>query len=254
MTVKIGWFNMQESNEIAKHEGYALSPFLQFEPERYKISQQAYPGRWKFTTCPAHINFYKNMFIMKSPVTASLKLREMGPGMYDLEPETPEHYELSPPAWNRLFDFVGNVGPDGAVPTLQLRNGLTFVADEPCTIQLLPAFNHVYDMPGELITGEFDIHAWQRSVQFSLAWRNTKKALRIKRGEPLFYVKFVVHRDPTEKVELVKLKENPQLLNAILRTQNTPGYIRNVFQLFDIARKMRPKKFITKENTWKPGD
>jgi hypothetical protein len=254
MTVKIGWFNMQESEEVARLEGYALSPFLQFEPERYKIMQQAYPGRWKFSTCPAVINFYKNVFILKSPVSVDLKIVETNPGMYELQPEKPENYDLSPPVWNRLFDFIGNVGVEGAVPTLQLRNGMTFVADEPCTIQLLPAFNHKNDIPGDVICGEFDIHAWQRSVQYSLAWKDTDKPLRIKRGEPLFYVKIIVHKDPTEKVELVKLKSNPQLLKAIFRTQGVPGYIRNVFQLFDIARKMRPKKFITKENTWKPGD
>jgi hypothetical protein len=119
-----------------------------------------------------------------------------------------------------------------------MRLGYVFIADEPVTMQQLPAFEDYAETskyPGMTIPGEFDIHAWHRQLNWSFEWWDTDKQLIIKRGDPVTYAKFIVNRDPTERVDLVKLKMTDQIYNAIMRTSNTPSFLRNTFKLFEKA-------------------
>ena len=43
-------------------------------------------------------------------------------------------------------------------------------------------------------------------------------------------------------------------MKPVLRAQGTAHMVIKSFDLFDVARKWRAPKFITKENIWNPGD
>lgn len=257
MAVKIGWVQLQEDPRMSMMGGVAMSPHLLFDPERYRRIAQIKHGRWRFTTCPAYTQFNRNVFVLRSPCDIALTVREGSmPGVWDMRVLNGHENDINGEALSRLIEF--NSDPGGRVdwdkPHLQMRLATVFIADEPVTMQQIPAFQELNDFPGITIPGEFDIHAWHRQLNWAFEWHDTSKPLIIKRGQPLSYVKFIVHRDPTERVDLVKLKITDQIYNAIFRTSNTPPFIKNTFRLFEKARLMRPKKFITKDNIWKPGD
>ena len=261
MTVKIGWALTLESEFISKYEaGLTVSPHLMYDPERYSRVAEVKEGRWRFTTCPAFRQFNRNVFELKSPVNFGLKLvdtsNQKGDNWFALDVADGYETAVALPALKRLFQFSEDPSErvDYNKPILQLRMGYVFFADEPVTIQQLPALHENDNFPVNTIPGEFDIHAWHRAINWGFEWRDTTKPLIVKRGQPISYVKFVVHRDPTEKVELVKLRMSPQIENTLYRTSSTPAFIKNTFRLFEKARLMRPKKFITNDNLWKPGD
>ena len=260
MAVKVGWVQLNEDSRFMNLMGIAMSPHLMFDPERYKRAADIKHGRWRFSTCPAHIQFNRNTFVLRSPVDLGISVREgMNPGLWDMKIAPGHENDLNGEALHRLIEFTGDPGGrvDWDKPHLQMRLGYVFIADEPVTMQQLPAFEDYAETskyPGMTIPGEFDIHAWHRQLNWSFEWWDTDKQLIIKRGDPVTYAKFIVNRDPTERVDLVKLKMTDQIYNAIMRTSNTPSFLRNTFKLFEKARLMRPKRFITENNTWKHGD
>jgi hypothetical protein len=261
MTVKIGWALTLESEMIGKYEqGLTISPHIMYDPERYKRIAEIKTGRWRFTTCPAFIQYNRNLFTLRSPCDFGIMPVDLsekkGNGWWGLEAADGHENDISPDGLRRLFQMSDDPYDrvDYDKPVLQMRLGYVFFADEPVTIQQLPLIHDNTYSPVRTVTGEFDIHAWQRAINWGFEWRDTDKPLIVKRGDPISNIKFIVHRDPTEAVDLVKLRMSPQIENAIYRTSSTPAFIKNSFKLFEKARLTRPKKFITKDNIWKQGD
>ena len=255
--VNIGWVNTSDSEKMQNYEGMAMSPLFTYEPEKYirKITNKT-GARFKFANCPATVQFNQNLYVVRAPIDLSLRIEpptERG-GLWNLIPT--DLNSIDPAALKRAVAF--EPFPDGYVdadkPVIQIRTSYCFYADQPVTMQLLPVINEPIHRPGTTICGEFDIHAWQRSIQWGFEWWDTSKELVIKRGDPLFYLKFVVHDNPAEKVKLVRLKANDATINPILRVNNIGHFTKRTFDFFDIARKWRTPKYITKENIWKPGD
>jgi len=66
-----------------------------------------------------------------------------------------------------------------------------FVADEPTEIeQCQPIFADTSSLNWRIITGRFDIHAWQRPLNWAIEWDTKCGDLIIRMGEPLYYVRF----------------------------------------------------------------
>ena len=66
-----------------------------------------------------------------------------------------------------------------------------FVADEPVWLEVYPPFLHGEVKNTRFISGTFDIHSWQRPVDFTFEILNDKKSIKIKENQPLYYVRFV---------------------------------------------------------------
>jgi hypothetical protein len=64
MAVKVGWVQLNEDSRFMNLMGIAMSPHLMFDPERYKRAADIKHGRWRFSTCPALIQFNRNISIM----------------------------------------------------------------------------------------------------------------------------------------------------------------------------------------------
>ena len=255
--VTIGWVNTADSEKLQNYEGMALSPYFTIEPEKYvRKMVNKNNKRMKFAHCPANVQFQQNVYVIRAGLNLELQMfpPDRDHPTWDLRPTDLD--AIDPQALKRMIAFEpfpeGYVDPEK--PVIQYRTSYCFYADEPVTMQLLPVINEPYERPGITICGEFDIHAWQRSIQWAFEWWDTSKVLTIKKGDPLFYLKFVVHKDPSEKVKLVRLKANDATMQPILRANNVGHFTRRTFDLFDIARKWRAPKYITKENLWKPGD
>lgn len=253
--IDIGWLNTYDSKELHEADGNISSPFVTYQPERYVRKASNKYTRFLFTNCPAFVQFNQNLFVIKSPIDINLELRS-NPNDRNIYECLPRGEKVHPLAYSRMIQYEGdpNNQADFGIPHLQLKTPYVFYADQPVTIQLLPAFYENQELPGRIIPGAFDIHAWQRSINWAFEWTERSKPLSINRGDPLYYVNFIVHNKPNEKVKLTRLKANENTVKPILRAQGTAHMVMKSFDLFEIARKWRAPKYITKENTWKPGD
>jgi hypothetical protein len=76
---------------------------------------------------------------------------------------------------------------------LSLHARYLFVADKPCLIEQLPPSMHLEECVQNMrvIAGTFDISKWFRPVESSFEVVDPTKVLRIRRGDPLFYVRLV---------------------------------------------------------------
>lgn len=257
--VTIGWLNTNDSDRLQSYDGMAMSPYLTYDPEPYKRTpghkEKSYK-KW-FTVCPANVQYNRNLFVIRAPLSVSLEVKELDKqkGIWDCMPLN-NNWTMTPEALARyvMFEGMPDARSDLDKPILQVRTPYVFYADQPVTLQLLPVTNSIFQPPGITICGEFDIHAWQRPVQWGFEWWDTNKPLIIKRGDPLYYIKFIVNNDPTEKVKLVRLKANDNTIKPILKANNVAHFASKTFDLFDIARKWRAPKYVTKENLWQPGD
>lgn len=161
-----------------------------------------------FTKCPAFQDYYKNTYLVTSPVDMELS--------YD--PVT--RMLRSTPQAQGFFDAVVTYrGNDiGANDPFLMSLGFSylFIADKECMIEQIPVALHSSAITRRinLICGTFDISKWFRPVEFSFEVPDFSKPIKIKRGDPLFYLRFVpsdggkvalVHKSmPKESLEVVK--------------------------------------------------
>jgi hypothetical protein len=254
--IDIGWLNTYDSIEYQKlSHAISIPSFVAFEPERYVRKPENTGNRSIFTNCPAYQQFNRNTYIIRSPIDISLDLVQTSNGGFEYNCRALDD-KVSPDVLKTLVEFNPdpNSRVDFAYPVIQLNLPYVFFADVPVTIQQFPAIYEPYNIPGIMIPGEFDIHAWQRSINWSIEWRNTSQPLIIKRGDPLCYVKFIVHNDPAKKIQLVRLRASDELIRPVVRAQGSSNLGIKTFDLFEIARKWRSPKYITNKNIWKPGD
>lgn len=254
--IDIGWLNTYDSIEYQQMANKVSIPsFAIFEPEHYTRRPENTGSKTIFTHCPAYQQFNRNLYVIRAPIDITLGLNKTSNGGIQYEC-CPLDDKVSPQVLQTFIQYNPdpNLRVDFANPVIQINTPYVFFADVPVTIQLIPAIYNPKEIPGDIIPGEFDIHAWQRTVQWALEWKDTSKPLVINRGDPLFYVKFIVHGDPAEKVRLVRLKPTEEILRPILRAQGSANLGIKTFDLFNIARKWRKPRYITKENIWNPGD
>lgn len=134
-------------------------------------------------------------------------------------------------------------------PIIQMITPYLFVADEPIYINQLPPFGHYRDpqLPGLLVGGRFPIDVWPRQLMWAFEWHDTTKEISLRRGEPLFYVRFETV-NPARPIRLVEAMMTPQLREYINGMAGVTNYVNRTFSLFDTARSRRPKTLLNKRS------
>ena len=210
-----------------------------FEPEsvlKYLSQNRNTDTKGHFTKCPAFLDYIKNVYVIRSPISITLNL-DPKTRYLSISPQGQQFYDLF--VLNRC-DLVGDTDP----PLSTLKYHYSFLADNECLIEQLPVMFHDKTVASNInvITGTYDISKWLRPLEFAFEFIDTNKPLVIKRGDPLFYIRFVP--SDSKKVNLVKkefceeeLKFQEQcvalkisLPNQILKT------------LYEIAKKYVPNK------------
>jgi hypothetical protein len=130
-------------------------------------------------------------------------------------------------------------------PILQMITPYHFLADEQVYMTQLPPFGHYRDppLPGVMIGGRMPIDVWPRQLMWAFEWHDTKQNLVLRRGEPLYYVRFET-ADPATAVRMVETEMTPDL-NAYLKgLTGVANYVNRTFSLFATARRRRPGKLL----------
>jgi hypothetical protein len=101
-------------------------------------------------------------------------------------------------------------------PLLQAATPYVFVADEPVFVTQFPPFSFYRSpaLPGIGIGGRMPIDGLPHALIWPFEWHDTKRSVALRKGEPLFYVRFETI-DPSRPVRFVEGELTPEL-NACL--------------------------------------
>ena len=116
-----------------------------------------------------------------------------------------------------------------------------FIADEPVYLSQIAPFMHyrAEPWPGTLFGGRFPIDVWPRPLRWAFEWHDTRKELRLSRGEPLFYCQFeTVPQD--RPVQLIEAARTPELDAYLEHIAGVVNFVNQTFSLFKTAEERRP--------------
>lgn len=141
--------------------------------------------------CPAFQDYYKNTYVIYSPVDIDLEYdKESGYLKISKGQEFYDNYVV----------FRNVKINDANPPLISLAFKYMFIADKSCMVEQLPAALHDNKVANNirLIPGTFNISKWYRPVEIAFEIANVSQTISIKRGDPLCYVRFI----PTDKSKI----------------------------------------------------
>ncbi|MFT5066138.1 MAG: hypothetical protein ACJAXK_002966 [Yoonia sp.] len=234
--VTVGWFLNQKKAGI-----------VYYPPERVRSAEMNKNHAKSASRCPAIINMESRYFVVRCPFDLNLEFirdAEGRPAMRNL------NGDKSGIRGNKLREKLHIAAehewryPD--VPTLQLQLPYVFIADEPVYMsQVAPFMHHAKTpLPGTIFGGRFPINVWPRPLMWAFEWHDTKKPLKINRGDPLFYVTFETTPQDRSVVctEVELTKELDDYMELISGAVN---YVNQTFSLFEAAEARRPATLLT---------
>jgi hypothetical protein len=149
-----------------------------------------------YQSCSALHTFAKNMFILKSPISAEIELDKNGTII--------KNSEFS----NWFLERISSVENSFSI---DLDIGYLFFSEETLSAEVTSPYMHktTYQDYGFFPSAQMDISSWLRPfpVIFQL-WENVNK-IKIKENEPLFYIKF----DTDKEIEFKKFFMTPGIFN-----------------------------------------
>ena len=169
------------------------------------------PLKTAYAQCPAATNFFKNTFVVKSPIDLEINLTQNPPSISIPGSDMPNANSLftirSFP--DRLFD---------------LEIPFTFISDTSLEMSQMPAFLHEnnYTKSSSTFAGRFNIGKWIRPLYSTITLHQPK--VKINRGDALFYVKF----DTNKKI----------ILKNFIHDNYTQAMINNCVNVKDFYRKI----------------
>lgn len=199
---------------------------LYMEPERLTAQTNG-----TLTECPAHTQFLSNFFVIRAPMDLEVWYRKEDHGV-----ASPT---LNEDQFGRFINVRHTDIGDDELMHITIRWPYLFVADEDCELETYPAFYH--GSPFNISVGSFNIHKWQRPVDLTFLVTEDVK-INIRRGDPLFYVRFN-HKDRSTKLKRLEWNED---IKRCLDQCNLKGIQRNLsWRIIEtVGNWRRPRKLI----------
>lgn len=140
-----------------------------------------------YIKCPAFTDYYKNCFLVRAPFDIDIEVKKNNEGIkyFSLKNSTQEFcnsYIVDRNKINSLFSMMS------------IEWGYVFYSEKSVFIEQIPAILHMHEADFlkniMLIQGTFDISKWYRPLHYAFEIIDDTKPIVIKRGDPLFYVRF----------------------------------------------------------------
>jgi hypothetical protein len=181
-----GYFCKNYNNDgVFRHQTLAY-----FKPEPVlKIISDDRNKKSIFLKCPAFQDFYKNTFLIRSPTDLHISLKR---NLHTGDLEVTEHLHDQ-----RFFDEYFTIRFENLdFPVLSLEFPHVFYSDESINIEQTAADMHNNEFLNNItvINGKFDISKWIRPINFAFEIIDENKPLIIKKGDPLYYIKFLTEK------------------------------------------------------------
>lgn len=138
----------------------------------------------EYLSCPAVTGFFRNTFLVRSPLDIEFDVTKEGL----ISSSKLDHWFL-----NSFISTSKTVGEDKYKFFQILFSPIIFYTRHNVEIQQVPAFMENSSIQSNLrvIPGAFNISKWFRPVSFAFEVIDTTKPVIVKRGDPLYYVKFI---------------------------------------------------------------
>jgi len=220
---------------------------LEIEPLLSNLAKSQ-PGMLHYT-CPAFVSNFKNTFIVRSyfDVTIEIESLKRSINVLNKNREFANKYFI-----NRHIES----SPDGDM-LFTFNQLLLFITDNDIEIEMMPCYYHRNDFIDKtmLVTGRFNIFNWIRTVEPAVIVRDSKKTntnsitIDVKRGDPLYYIRF--HCKDDSKVTLEQEINYKKIEEYIQYTSITSGVKKikpntKLPELYEMFSRFRPKKFFNK--------
>jgi hypothetical protein len=230
--IEIGWTPY-------KYSPYEKNPYemefidnVYFEPE--KLSKFYANTNSKFKLCPANAQFLKNFWVIKSPFDLIFNYDRKNNSCF---------VNQNQKFFNTFINMRYNDFSKTDLALCSFHFQYLFVSDKPVILEVYPPFLHGEVKNTRFINGSFNIYKWQRPVDFSFEILNDNEPVEIKRGQPLFYVKFLSN-NIEEDFKLKNIEWTDELLKLNKKTQIFNWVQGLSWKLLKIGNKGRPKKLV----------
>jgi len=233
--MKIGWC-------FVNTEGTAAYP----PPERIHLGKDPSVTKRGHLSCPAVRAAAQGVFAIGSPFSLRLRFKRVKdvvsfipiyPFTSINESKLSEILRLEPREQWRSDD----------VPLFQIPSPYFFVSDVPVDVeQTHPFFSDASTLNWRIIPGRFNIHGWQRPLNWAVEWDTKCGDLIIKAGEPLYYVRFY---DAEGRIiatpDLIKLKLTDELRSRLNESAGVTAIQRGTASLIREASLNRKTSLIS---------
>jgi hypothetical protein len=194
-----------------------------------------------FTKCPAFIQYYKNTYVIKSPVDIEFR--------YDYEIKQLNIFPQHQAFYDANVKHRGySVGKDDSF-LMSFALSYLFIADKDCELELTPCSMHKSEFTDKtrLINGSFNINKWYRPIEIAFEFKDDVKQIKIKRGDALAYVKFL----PKDKgkIKLQHKDFSKETLDAVatcLATKDSSNRL-PLELLYKLSERIRNKLWFNKK-------
>lgn len=237
---KVGWFFKDEKSSI-----------IWDPPKPVSFDNLPRPTNSKSAMlCPAAVEFDRRHFVISSPIDVHLRMTPNGQGGLQLTNVEGTMASTRPAGLQRLFVLSPpNEWRHPQRPMIQMVTPFVFVSDDPVYVNQFPPFLHFQKVqrPGVMLCGRFPADIWPRAHMWAFEWHDVTKDLILKRGEPLFYVRFETP-DPAGFVKLVEAERTEELVGFMDSITDVSNYVNQSFQLFKTARERRPQTLLVEKS------
>ncbi|MGZ5791668.1 MAG: hypothetical protein ACXWI7_05505 [Croceibacterium sp.] len=195
--------------------------------------------------CPSVLDFDRRQFVINCPIDVHLRLKLTPTGM-DITNMLADKSPIRADALQRWIVFQPrHEWRHPNRPVLQMLTAYVSVTDDPLYVNQLPPILHYLGdtRPGVQISGRFPIDIWPRALQWAFEWHDTSKDLILRRGEPLFYVRFE-GPDPAAHVRLIEARKTPELESYMASITGVTEIVGQTYSLFKTARERRPARLL----------
>lgn len=228
---------------LYKGKTYESYETLGFDIEKVKMGDYV-KGTGKF--CPALRTTFKNLYMIRSPYDLHLKhhFQDNGFSWIEVMPDSSIKGES--------FDSVMSINSladrnDIKHPLIQLILPTVVISDDDIEMQVLPPLTNYSKLPGLTIGGVINVRRWHRTLNWFFEWHDTDNPIKIKRGDPLLFLKFTA-KDRDDIIEIRKIKNTNDIDKSIRICQDMINTIKvNSDEIMDLHLKSR-KKYLIKSH------
>jgi hypothetical protein len=201
-----------------------------FEPEpviKSIISDR--DNKVNYLRCPALKDYYANTFAIRCPVDITLSVETDGMGgkylrSHEFDQVFYDTHVYDRPNENSFFHMAS------------LQFSYLFVSESPIMMEMLPPTFSVSSAVANtrMVPGTFDISKWYRPISFSFEIIDDTKPLAFKRGDVLFYVRFITDK----KVNLTRKIVGSESLEIVSAFEAIKFYFpkKSMAQNYDMAK------------------
>jgi len=229
-------------NSFSENNEYDSYETIGFDIEKVKMGDYV-KGTGKF--CPALKTTFKNLYMIRSPFDLHLKHHFQNNGYSWIE--VMNDSSMKGEAFDKIMS-VNNLDDRNDIehPLIQLNFPTVVISDDDIEMQMLPALTHYSELPGLTVGGVINIRKWHRTLNWIFEWHDTDKHIKIKRGDPLIFLKFT-SKDRDDIIEVRKINNTEDINKSVRICQNMKSIVKITSDEMDLHLKSR-KKYLIKSH------